>query len=57
MASLIGILLMLKRQIAVTTFLVALLALGACNAKVDSASVGNSLSESHTVTKKGTAGR
>jgi hypothetical protein len=48
---------MLKRQIVATTLLVTLLALGACSSTVDSASGGNSLSESHTVTKKGTGGR
>ena len=47
---------MLKRRFAVTAILVAFLALGACNAKLESASDGNSLSEGHTVTKKGTGG-
>jgi hypothetical protein len=48
---------MLKRQIVATALLVTLLALGACSATVDSASDGNSLSEGHAVTKKGTGGR
>ena len=48
---------MLARPLLLATLLAALLGLAACGGATKSANHGNSLSEGHAVTKKGTGGR
>ena len=48
---------MLAKSLLLATLLATLLGLAACSGDLKSAGHGNSLSEGHAVTKKGTGGR